>query len=252
VATRRNGDGPAAVRLHEELAVRLGNRTVLALVMSSVAESLGLEAPDAPDPASPAETVQALARAAEVFRALDRRLTVSPGLLAGVERHLAGASPGDLHSLCLGGLAMGWPALTYAASGEGLAHDGPLLHRFLLARGRVLSSAASRRDRDRAGLCLRAARQLAGRARDMDAVREASAGIDALPRAGEGAPWEPREAVADTEPLTGEDIARLLQAERSRPQGPTFAGTRRKRRRAPRRPQPDLFDDFLAFLEKNV
>jgi tetratricopeptide (TPR) repeat protein len=252
VATRGTGDGPAAVRLHEELAARLGNRTVLALVLSSVADSFGLEAPDAPDPASPAETVQALARAAELFRALDHRLIVAPAVLAGVERHLAGTSSADLHSLCLGGLAMGWPALSYAASGEGLAHDRPLLHRFLLARGRVLSNAASRRDRDRAGLCLRAARELAGRARDMDAVREASSAIDALARAGEGAPWEPRAAVGDTEPLTGEDIARLVQAERGRPQGPTFAGARRKRRRVPRRPQPDLFDDLLAFLEKNI
>ena len=254
VATRRNGNGPGAVRLHEELASRLGNPTTLALILSSVAESFGLESPAAPDPASPAETVQALARSCDLFRALDRPLAVPPGLLARVERDLGGASPADLHSLCVGGLYMGRPALTYAASGEGLATDGPLLHRFLLARGRALSAAASRRDRDRAGRCLRAARELAGRARDMDAVREASSVIDALGRSPESAPWARPAPVADLEPLTTDEIARLVSAERAHRQAPTFGAEKapRKRRRQPRRPQRDLFDDFLAFLEKNL
>ena len=253
VATRRNGDGAAAVRLHEELASRLGNGTMLALILSSVAESFGLEPPDAPGPASPAETVQALARSGDLFRALDRPLAVPPALLARVEHDLSGASPADLHSLCVGGLYMGRPALTYAASGEGLASDGPLLHRFLLARGRALAAAASRRDRDRAVLCLRAARELAGRARDMDAVRDASSAIDALARPHETAPWPLRVPVADTEPLATEEIARLITAERARRQVPTFTAekARRKRQRAPRRPQRDLFDDFFAFLKKN-
>lgn len=254
VATRRNGDGPGAVRLHEELASRLGNPTTLALISSSVAESFGLERPDAPDPVSPAEAVQALARAGDLFRALDRPLAVPPELLARVERDLGGASPADLLSLCVGGLAMGRPALTYAASGEGLAGDGPLLHRFLLARGRALSAAAARRERDRAALCLRAARELAGRARDMDAVREASSAIDALARSPEVDPWAPPAPVADTSLLTTEEIARLIRTERARRQVPTFAAEKagRKRRRSPRRPQRDLFDDFLAFVEKNL
>jgi len=253
VAARRSGDGAAAVRLHEELASRLGNGTMLALILSSVAESFGLEPPDAPGPASPAETVQALARSGDLFRALDRPLAVPPALLARVEHDLSGASPADLHSLCVGGLYMGRPALTYAASGEGLASDGPLLHRFLLARGRALAAAASRRDRDRAVLCLRAARELAGRARDMDAVRDASSAIDALARPHETAPWPLRVPVADTEPLATEEIARLITAERARRQVPTFTAekARRKRQRAPRRPQRDLFDDFFAFLKKN-
>ena len=149
---------------------------------------------------------------------------------------------------------MGRPALTYAASGEGLAGDSPLLHRFLLARGRALSAASSRRDRDRAEPCLRAARELAGRARDMDAVREASAAIDALARAPEVAPWAPPVPVAHTEPPGTEEIARLIAAERACTHVPNFAAEKRpaKRRRAPRRPQSDLFDDFLAFLDKHL
>src|SRR5262249_54789066 len=107
VATRRNGDGPAALRLNEELASRLGNRTMLALILSSMAESFGLEPPELPDPASPVEAVQALARASDLFGALGRPLAVPPEVFTRVERDLGGASPTDLLSLCAGGLAMG-------------------------------------------------------------------------------------------------------------------------------------------------
>src|SRR5206468_5056568 len=119
VATRRNGDGAAAMRLHDELASRLGSPTTLALISSSVAQAFGVEPPDAPGPASPAEAVQALARASDLFTALDRPLVVTPELLDRVERDLRGASAADLHSLCVGGLRMGWLGLAYAASGEG-------------------------------------------------------------------------------------------------------------------------------------
>ncbi len=173
-----------------------------------------------------------------------------PDLLARVEHDLDGTSAADLHSLCLGGLAMGRPALTYAASGQGLAVGGPLLHRFLLARGHALAAAASRRDRDRAWPCLRAAREVAGRARDMDAVREASSALDALALSPEPAPWVPRRLAADAGATTPEEIARCLRAERAHREVPVFAADkapRGKRRRAPRRKQRDLFDDFLAF-----
>ncbi len=253
VAMRRNGDGAGAARLHEELAARLGNPTMLWLILFSVGESFGLEPPDAPAAAPPAETVQALARSCDLFRALDRPLVAPPDLLARVERDLDGASAADLHSLCVGGLTMGRPALTYAASGQGLAAAGPLLHRFLLARGRALVAAASRRDRDRAWPCLGAARELAGRARDMDAVREASSALDALTPSAELPPWVPRALVAATEPPTPEEIARCVRTERARRQVPAFSADKpaRKRRRAPKQKQRDLFDDLFAFLEKN-
>jgi hypothetical protein len=148
---------------------------------------------------------------------------------------------------------MGRPALTYAASGQGLAADGPLLHRFLLARGRALVAAASRRDRDRAWPCLGAARELAGRARDMDAVREASSALDALAPSAELPPWVPRAPVAAAEPPTPEEIARCVRTERARRQVPVFSADKpaRKRRRAPKQQQRDLFDDLFAFLGKN-
>ena len=80
----------------------------------------------------------------------------------------------------MGGLWIGNPALTYAASSYGLAQDGSLLHRFLLVRGQALKAATGFEAQERAQQCLRAARELAGRARDMDAVREASAALQTL------------------------------------------------------------------------
>ena len=254
LATRGNGDGAAAVRLHEELLRRLGNPTMFGLISSSVAESLGVQTCDEAAAAAPAEAVQALARASDLFRALDRPLHVSPALCASVERELGGASPADLHSLCVGGLRLGRPGLTYAASGEGLAGDGRLLHRFLLARGRALSAAAARRDRDRAVPCLCAARELAGRARDTDAVREASSAIDALTRMPDLMPWADPPPVADQAPPTAEEIARIIGTERARRQPPPFTSEKagRKRHRARHRQQGDLFDDVLAFLDKHL
>ncbi len=149
---RRDGDGAAAVALQEELAARLGNRTLLALILGSVAAAFGLEPPEVTGPASQVEAIVALGRASELLRALERPITVPQALLAQVERDPSGVSPADLHALCEAGLAIGRPELTYHASGRGLAADGPLLYRFLLARGRVLAGAAGQRDRDRAQL----------------------------------------------------------------------------------------------------
>jgi hypothetical protein len=255
VATRRNGDGPAAVRLYDEMRARLGNPTMLALVESTVAHTFGLEPPVLPEAPPAAEAVPALARAGDLFRGLGRRLTVAPELAARIEGDLTGAAPADLYSLCAVGLDIGRLSLTYAASGEGLATDGPLLHRFLLARGRLLSLADARRDRERALLCLRAARDLAGRARDQAAMREASAGITALGRPREDQPWRRSAIEIEDEPLAAADIARVVAAERASRQAPGFVmgSAKRKRRQGPRRRplQQDLFDDVLPFMEKH-
>jgi hypothetical protein len=59
----------------------------------------------------------------------------------------------------------------------------------------------------------------------------------------------------DTEPPTPEEIARCLRAERADRRAPVFSADkapRGKRRRAPRRKQHDLFDDFLPFVEKDA
>jgi len=76
---------------------------------------------------------------------------------------------------------MGRPALTYHAAGRGLAMSDPLAYRFLLARGQALCAGRAFEVEERARTCLRAARELAGRARDMESGAEASTALDSLP-----------------------------------------------------------------------
>jgi hypothetical protein len=74
-------------------------------------------------------------------------------------------------------------------------------------------------------------------------------------RAPDIVPWAPRAPGTDTQPLTTEEITRIITAERARREPPSFTGEkaqRKKRRRAPRPRQRDLFDDFLAFLERTL
>ena len=146
----------------------------------------------------------------------------APDLLARVERDLDGASAADLHSLCVGGLTMGRPALTHAAW-SGARRRGAMLHRFLLARAALLVAAASSTC-DRAWPCLSPAR-LAGRARDMDAVREASSALDALalsPSCLRGR----RAHRSRAEPPTPEEIARCVRTERAAARCPFRPQTR--------------------------
>jgi len=248
---RRRGDAGAAAALEQTLASRTGNPVLLDLLLGSVAGAFGIDILESSRPRSQPEAIEGLARAFDLFHALDRPLAVPPELFGQLEKSVGGAAGDRLHSLCACGLAMGRPALTYVASGRGLADDGPLLHRFLLARGRALRAARSQRDRERARRCLRAARELAGRARDMEAVREASAALDAMPP---GSGFDP--SLRD-DPFTGdmvptqEEIMRTVAAERRRLDIPRFAADQSppapRGRRRPR--QRDLFDELVELLE---
>jgi hypothetical protein len=179
---------------------------------------------------------------------------VPAALFTQVEKDLASATSTQLHSLCVSGLWLGRPTLTYTASGQGLTRDGPFAHRFLLARGQVLSAATTQREQDRARQCLRAARELAGRARDMETVREASAALDALPDWGgfdtflQGVFVPPAEA-----PPTQEEITRTITAECRSRNIPRFMGQKAPRtpRRAPasrQRLPRGLLNEMLSFL----
>jgi hypothetical protein len=204
-------------------------------------------------PAQP-QAIEALARACDLFRTLDRPLSVPAPLLAQVEKDLRNASLVQLHSLCAGGLAIGRPSLTYTAAGQGLTQDGPLLSRFLLARGQALCTCWGPQEQQRARQCLRAARELAGRARDMEAVREASVALDTLPN------WEVFDTLLQRTPspppetlLTQEEITHLIAAERKVRSVPHF--TVEKAPRKPRKPKPPrrllprgLFDEIFSFF----
>lgn len=247
------GDAAATARLEQTLAATVNNPVLCTLILGAVAEALKIPPPRRSEASSQPQVIEALARACDLFGALDRPFTIPPALLTQVEKDLASASVAQLHSLCAGGLRLGRPTLTYAASGQGLAHDGPLVHRFLLTRGQVLSTCWAPQEQERARQCLRAARELASRARDMEAVREASAVLDTLPN------WDEFDALMTGNPPpretspTQEEITHTLVAERRQRKVPLFplhkAPRKPRKPKAPRRRLPrGLFDEMLSFL----
>jgi hypothetical protein len=244
---RKAKDAEAAAGLEGALAARTGNPVLNELILDSVSNAFGVEPPSPCRMPSPSETIDAVARGLDLFRGLERPLAVRPYRFTHVEGSVSRASAAQLHSLCLGGLWLPRPSLTYVASGQGLAVGGPLLHRFLLARGRVLGTAIGWEERERARQCLRAARALAGRARDQETVREASATLETLVSAHTFNPFGP----ADDErgELTPEAISSIIAAERGHRHLPHFeAPTASRKRRRRRRRQGDLLDDLLALI----
>jgi hypothetical protein len=251
-ATTRVGDAAAATELEHTLATTIENPVLRELVVSAVARAVGLSSQPSSAGASPLVALDGLARACELFRMLERPFTAPAVLLTQVEQALGNASAAQLYALCRGGMALGRPALTYLAAGQGLMQDSPLMHRFLLARGQVLQSALWEQGRARA--CLRAARELAARARDMDAVREASAALDTrwasggLPSILRGMLFEPEES------LSPEYVTTVLTTERQHRALPRFPREKVPRKRTTRRPRRSRqrFDGLLDLLEGNL
>jgi hypothetical protein len=240
VAARKAADASAAEQLEHTLATNVGNPALFDLVLEAVAKSFGIEPPKPAAKPSPGEAIEALARGCDLFRALNRPLSVPQTLVGQAEKGLKTASVSQLYALCTGGLWIGNPALTYAASNYGLTQDGSLLHRFLLARGQALKAATGIEAQERAHQCLRAARELAGRARDLDAVREASAALQTLAAGGWFFPWMWDGPAVSESPATQEEIQRTIHSERRRRATPRFTHTREPRRRRQRKPSRRL------------
>ena len=181
-------------------------------------------------------------------------MTATPTTVPSDLLRIADLTATQLHALCAGGLWMGRPALTYHAAGRGLALNDPLHYRFLLARGQALSACHALNVQERARTCLRAARELAGRTRDMEAVRDASAALETLPE------WGMFDAVLTgmfsppTETaLTQEEIAHIIERERRNRTTPRFPATltpRKQRRPKPRRHRlpRGLLEDIFSFF----
>jgi hypothetical protein len=255
IAAQQRGDTAAAAQLERALATTAANPVLQELILESLSASLKVQVLPLPAAAAtPAQVIEGLARACELFRALDRPLTVPAAVLKRAEQPLDSASAAQLHALCAGGLWMGRPALAYHAAGRGLALSDPLTYRFLLARGQALCASQALDSEERARACLRAARELASRARDMDAVREASAALDSLPDWGmldamlTGMLSPPSETA-----LTQEEIAHIIARERQSRRTPQFLATpapRKRRRSKPRRHRlpRGLLKDIFAFF----
>lgn len=254
VAAQQRGDTAATAQLEQTLTAA-ANPVLRGLILEAIGASLKVKLPPFPAASSaPSETISGLARACDLFRTLDRPLTVPAALLKRVEPHLASASATQLHALCAGGLWMGRPALTYHAAGHGLALPDPLLYRFLLARGQALCACPAPAAQERARTCLRAVRELAGRVRDMEAVREASAALDTLPDWGlfDAVLTGVRSPQAETV-LTQEEIASIIERERQTRTTPQFPATPTSRK--PRRPKPPrrrlprgLLEEIFSFF----
>jgi hypothetical protein len=255
IAAQQLGDTAATTQLEQALMSTAANPVLCGLILEAIGASLKVQLPTFPEASSsPGQTIDGLARACDLFRALDRPLTVPAALLKRAEQHLDKASAAQLHALCAGGLWMGRPALTYRAAGYGLALSDPLVYRFLLARGQALSAGRAFEAQERARTCLRAARELAGRIRDMEAVRDASAALETLPEWGmldamlTGTLSPPTETA-----LTQEEIAHIIERERRSRTTPQFPATptSRKRRRSkpPRHRLPrGLLEEIFSFF----
>jgi hypothetical protein len=247
-------DATGMERINQTLATSLNNPTLHSLILAAVSNIIKIKRPKWSNKAPPSEAVDALARACELFRTLDRPLVVPDTFLKHVEKALGESSATQLHALCHGGLRIDRPSLTYVAAGQGLSYEEPHLHRFLLARGKALCLATAQKEYNRARQCLRVARELANRARDMEAVSEASAALESLPAWGDldallfGAP-----RLAETPPDQAE-INRTLATERRHKNPPrlqTQTTLRKSRGRKPLQPRlsRNLFNDMLSFLD---
>jgi hypothetical protein len=255
IAAQQCGDTAATAQLEQALTTTAANPVMHGLILEALGASLKVQLPPLPAAAStPGQVIDGLARACDLFRALDRPLTVSAAVLKRAEQSLANASTAQLHALCAGGLWMGRPALTYHAAGRGLTLSDPLAYRFLLARGQALCAGRAFEVEERARACLRVARELASRARDMEAVREASTALDSLPDWGmfdavlTGVLSPPTETA-----LTQEEIAHIIEREcqnRRTPQFPATPTSRKRRRSKPRRHQlpRGLLEDIFSFF----
>jgi hypothetical protein len=255
IASQQRGDTAATAQLEQALTTTVANPVLRVLILEALGASLKVQLPPLPAAAStPSQVIDGLARACDLFRALDRPLTVSAAVLKRAEQSLENASAAQLYALCAGGVWMGRPALTYHAAGRGLALSDPLAYRFLLARGQALCAGRTLDGEERARACLRAARELASRARDMDAVREASTALDSVPEWGMFDTMRTGMLSPSAETaLTQEEIAHIIARERQSRRTPQFPATptpRKRRRSKPsrRRLPRGLLEDIFSFF----
>ncbi|MGE3540515.1 MAG: hypothetical protein AB7N91_24125 [Candidatus Tectimicrobiota bacterium] len=254
LAAQQRGDAAAAAHYEQQLHTATANPVLQQVLLESLSSALKLPVP--PSPAgtpTPAQVLDGVVRACDLFRALDRPVHLAASLYKQLEQALPQATAAQLHALCAGGLWMQRPALTYRAAGQGLALSDPLLYRFVLARGRALGLCPGMETQERARVCLRAARDLASRVRDMEAVREATEALAAIPAWGMlDAMFSGRMPSLEEPPLTQEDITQIIQQERQRRTLPRFPAstTPRKRRQSstPARRRRSKLDELFEAL----
>ncbi|MBI5628521.1 MAG: hypothetical protein HY953_06345, partial [Candidatus Rokubacteria bacterium] len=90
--------------------------------------------------------------------------------------------PDELLAVCVGSAAEAWPRLAYAATTLGLASDGPLIVRFLVARARALTTRGDVDAVNRAIPLLGSAQALAATTHDTEALQAVSLAVSLVRR----------------------------------------------------------------------
>jgi hypothetical protein len=256
-AALKAGNTEGATRLEQVFQSTVANGVLRDLVIGALTESVKIKFPRQTSTPSPEEAIDGLVRAYALFQSVDRPLSKpAAGVLTQIENNMSRASVAQLHLLCRSGLLMGRPTLTYVAAGQGLTQEGPLQYRFLLARGQTLSWCQGPQEQIRARQCLRAAHELASRARDLDAVREASQGLESLPQ------WNLLDSLLSGTPdpssaeaaLTPAEIALATDVERRSHRVPRFFTTKPPRSSQAKKPKRSrlpqgLLEEMLSFLD---
>jgi hypothetical protein len=255
VAALKGGNVEGTERLQQRFHTIVGNPVLSDIILGALSTAVRIPLPRRPVRASPADAVAGLARACTLFDSLERPLpTPATGLLSQIEKNIAQATPEQLHALCRGGSMIGRPSLTYIAAGQGLSQDGPLQYRFLLARGQTLSQCHGPVEQSRARKCLHAARELASRARDMEAVRDASHALEAIPSQNFLHSLLGLPDPAPEEVPTAEEIAKVITIEahnRKIPRFPAAKSSRSVQSKKPKRPRlpQGMLDDLFSLLD---
>lgn len=167
-------DRAATTAVAERLEAEVKNPAFAWILEASAAAFLKREPYIAVRAFSPAQALASLVRAQRLLPRLSRRLRVADDIVTAAGKHLSQATAEELLTVSAGPAADAWPQLAYAATTLGLALDGPLLARFLVARARALTTRGDVDAVVRTVQLLRAAQALAGTTHDSEALRDVS------------------------------------------------------------------------------
>ena len=175
-------DLAATATAAERLEAEVKNPAFAWILEASAAAFLKAKPAIAARTFSPAQALASLARAQRLLPRLSRPLTVADDIVQAAGKHLPRATSDELLTVCAGPAANAWPQLAYAATTLGLAPDGPLIARFLVARARALTTRGDVDAVVRTVQLLRAAQALAGATHDSEALRDVSVAVKLLRR----------------------------------------------------------------------
>jgi hypothetical protein len=104
----KGGNTEGAERLEQLFYTTVANPVLSDVVIGALTALLKITFPRRAVNAAPEEAIAGLARACTLFQSLERALpTPATGVLSQIEKHIAQATPEQLHALCRGGVMIG-------------------------------------------------------------------------------------------------------------------------------------------------